>query len=362
MSNKISYSKISKYMQCPMAYKYYYIDKLRSRTNKASLLFGTAIDAAITSLLKTKEKSPIDVFSYFWRFQELQGKKTYLPNCPDIVYAEADYDEELLQERDILELKTKLNLENPIEEINKIYKAKEIVGFKNLQEYDKVVLNYANWLCMYRKGLLMLEAFEKKVLPNIQKVHGVQVHASLKKGEDTLSGFADLVCTWKNSEKPIIMDIKTSMRKYEEDSVLTSPQLSLYVRALSKNYENTRMAGYIVLDKKVKKNRVKICSKCEHNGTGTRFKTCPNIVNDIRCDSVWNEKIKPEVMIDVIVDEIPEQTQKIVMDNLTFINESIKCNNFHRNLQSCKNTFGGLCEYINLCYKNSKEDLIDLEK
>ena len=152
MKNKLSHSASNQFMDCPTKWKYHYVERLRSKTQHAALAFGSAVDAAFTSILKDKEKKAEDVFAYFWRFQEINGKETYLPTATKIVYANSDYDEELLQPEDIRKLAEEFKIESPLLEVAKVYEEKDYAGFDNLPEDRKKLLNYANWLSLYQIG------------------------------------------------------------------------------------------------------------------------------------------------------------------------------------------------------------------
>lgn len=357
MNNRLSHSATNKYMQCPKSYEFHYVKKLRSKYGKAALLFGSAIDKALDYLLRSRDETNT-AFMNAWTNQDINGVSTYLPTCSNIVYADADFDKELLVEEDIKELQQFSKIVDVYSEVENLYKNKKIIGFDKLSEEQKVLLNYANWLCLKRKGLLMVEAIRTKFLPDVEKVYGTQVYVKLENGQgDSIIGYADAVIKHKNYDKPIVIDFKTSTREYAHDSVLYSPQLTLYVHDLSEKYEDTRLAGFVVLDKKIKKNKVKKCSKCGFDGTGKRFASCNNVVNDERCDSPWEEKNSPEANVTVIINEIPEQTEEIVLDNYMNINNSIKNGIFHRNLQSCRQG-AMICEFIDKCYKNKEDGLI----
>jgi len=348
-------------MDCPTKWKYHYVDRLRSKTQHAALAFGSAVDAAITSLLKQSEKNPEDIFAYFWRFQEINGKQTYLPSSTNIVYANSDYDEELLLEEDIFKLKEEFKLENPLAEVQKIYSEKDYLGFDGLPEERKKILNYANWLSLYRKGLLMVQAVREEVMPKIKKMHGAQVYCKLENDVgDLIVGYADMVAEWEGYDEPIIFAFKTSAKDYAIDSVLTSPQLTLYVHSLSNNYSNTRRAGYIVLNKNVRKNRTKTCTKCGYVNEGTSHKTCNNSVEGLRCAGEWKSELDPKIHVQVVIDLIPEKTEQIVLENFDYINASIKNGVYHRNFSSCVKPYGK-CTFYNLCYKDSMDGLEKLE-
>jgi hypothetical protein len=106
------------------------------------------------------------------------------------------------------------------------------------------------------------------------------------------------------------------------------------------------------------KNRKKICSKCNHDGSGGRHKTCANEIEGKRCGGEWTETISPEVYVQFIIDEIPEQTENLVLENIADINTAIKTGHFTRNLSMCTNTYGGPCDYLFLCYKGKMDNLV----
>lgn len=360
MSNvRLSHSSATMFADCSMKWKYWYKDKLRPTTQSAALLFGSAVDQGVNALLKGSDKTPEAMFEYFWRFQDVNGERTYLPKSIDIVYSNTDYDEELLLEEDILKMKEELQLEDPLDSVGKVYKLKDTVGFDNLSPDQKLVLNYANWLCLKRKGLLMIQAVKDEILPNVEEVLSVQEYVKLENSEgDSIIGYVDFVCRWKGYDKPIVFDFKTSSIEYTKDSVLTSPQLSLYVHALSEKY-GTRNAGYLVLSKNVRKNKKKVCSKCNYENEGTSHKTCNNMIEGSRCNSEWNVTLNPKIWVQIIVDEINNIVENNVIDNMDWINKSIKMELFHRNMSSCIKYNGKVkCPFYNKCYNGSEDGII----
>lgn len=370
--NKLSHSAASRYQDCPKSYEYHYIHRIRSKVQSAALLFGTAVDRGIGKILEPSGSHATeakDAFEYAWRFQEVNGKNTYLPKCIDIAYANSDFDVELLLPEDWDKLRADYGHlmgadETPQQVVDGIYERKESVGFERLPEIERTILNHANWLCLRRKGLYMLKAVETQVLPNITEVLGTQVYVTLENSAgDKVIGYADLVCRWRGYDKPVVIDFKTSSREYAKDSVLTSPQLTLYVHSLYEQYQ-TRLAGFVVLSKHLRKNRTKICSVCGNDGTGKRHKTCDNEITGAhgraRCNGAWNETLAPEALVDVIISEIPERTEDIVLQNLDDINTMLKQGMFTRNFSSCIKPWGR-CPYFDKCYKDSDEGLIQLE-
>lgn len=363
MKTKISHSAVSKYQLCPTAYKYHYIDRIRSQYQSAALVFGSALDVALNELLLPTGGDPYEIFINNFKTTKINNEEISVPTYSKLVYSNSDFDFELLTETDHQELST--YLETVRENLATIYdglkKKKTTVGFDKLSDKEKAQYNLFNWYSLKNKGKLMLDAYKQKILPQIEEVLAVQEWVKLVNQDgDEVTGVVDLVARVKD-HGVVILDNKTSAMDYEEDSVLTSPQLSLYVHALSDKYK-TRKAGYIVLKKNLQKNRIKICSKCGYNGGASRAKTCDNIVDEKRCHGSWNETISPEVNIQFIVDEIPTKTEQLVLENYDDINRSIKAGVFHRNLNSCANQYGGPCVYLNLCYKDKTDGLVDLKK
>lgn len=356
MNNRLSHSSMNTYNECPKKWELHYRKRLRSKTTHAALLFGSALDKSVETLVNTRNYAQAElVFDSMWNEQEINGVKTELASSELVVYANSDYDKDLLIDSD-----WKL-LECNEEDINALYTKKDEVGFDKLHVKEKRKLNLANWLCLYHKGKLMLSAFNEFILPCIEEVYGTQVPVELTNEDgDKLIGFVDMVVKWKGKVDPVIFDLKTSSRLYEDDAVTTSQQLCLYTYALSEQFK-TKNAGFIVLNKHIRKNKTKICSVCGYDGSGASHKTCPNEVDGKRCKGEWAIKIDPTVFTQVLIDEIPSRLEEIVLENLNSINSCIKHDIFPRSLTSCKAAYGK-CAYYNLCLKNTQEGLIETEE
>lgn len=366
-NNRLSHSSVTRFQNCPKSYEYHYIERLRPKISSAALLFGSAVDTMIQVLLQntklpvSEQKDPEQIFKYHWTNAEINEQSVYLPTYTNIAYSKSDFDRDLISDehKEIIILAYGPEWENKLNAI--LDKQKQKIPFKFFKKEEKELLNICNWACLHRKGLLMLDAVKKKVIPRIKEVMSVQQYVKLENSnEDSVIGYADLVCRFTDNPTPVIIDFKTSSIDYDEDAVLTNPQLTLYVHALSDQFENTRKAGFIVLHKHIIKNKKKICVKCDYDGTGTRFKTCNNEVNAHRCDGNWIETIDPEVKIQFIMDEIPTKTEEIIIQNIDDINIAIKNDTFVRNLGSCVKPYGK-CEFYSKCYQGKDDDLIKLD-
>lgn len=365
MTNRLSHSAATKFQSCAQEYKFHYIDKLRPKTTSSALLLGTAVDKAFEALVQGKE-SPEAVFEKAWTFQEINKQMQHLPECELLRYSNSDIDLDLVSESDIAKFNSWLEQNDANKRewssyFSSIQSQKKEFGYEALCPLDLRFYNYVAWHILRTKGLLMCTALREQVLPKISRVLGTQVPIELTNADgDSIIGFADLVCEWRDEGNDVmIMDLKTSSITYEDDAVLMSPQLSLYVHALYEKFQ-TRKAGFIVLSKKVIKNKVKVCSACKHNGTKSRARTCDNEIEGKRCGAEWSETFSPSIYVQFVTDIVPEQTENIVLENMDFINQSIKNGVFHRNLSNCVRPWGK-CSYFNLCYKNDNNDLINLE-
>lgn len=364
MNNSLSYSQLTKYMFCPASWEYHYKKKVRDTKLHAALPFGSAVGKAVEELVKTRDLFEAEqVFMTNWSAQEIEKDKPKVDLCtnPNLVYANSDFDFELIDKYDILALNTMWKCSDVTDlqrKIEQVYKDKDYIGFDDLPKLQKEFLNSVNWFSMKTKGLVMLQSFNEHILPKITKVYGTEIKAELKNADgDEIIGYADIVCDFKGIDKPVVFDFKTSARDYEKDSVVTSPQLSLYLHALSDQFNDTRYAGYIVLKKQILKNKIKICRRCGYDASGGTHKTCPNEIVGNRCHGDFNTTIRPSATIQVLVDKIPERTEDIVMSNFDMINKSIKAGIFHRNFSNCIDSKRGKCPFYDLCYHNKMDGL-----
>lgn len=334
MPNRLSHSACTKFKYCSKAWELYYIEKYRPKQVGSALLFGNAIGKSFELLLNTKNLKEAQIlFDKNWEEQEINGVVTKLKTCKDILYSRYDMDKDL---------------------------------------------GDTPWETLKTKGYLMLTTFNDELLPKITKVYSTEEKVELQSGEDISIGFADAVVEFEGYDKPIVLDFKTASWRYEMGSVQKSEQLSQYLHSLGPKY-NTRLAGYAVFLKSIKKNKTKVCPECGNIGTGTKFKTCNNTVKgivsknkqgvydaylgEVRCNTEWVETMDPKCELQVIIDEIPEEFELSVIDGVGEINDRINAGDIHCEYSKCNNNgWGRACEYRNFCLNNDSSDLIKLEK
>lgn len=387
---KLSHSRIKLYTECPRKFFYHYVQNYKAKEYKAFFLFGSAIDYGLNTLLETKDiEKAIKAFDKSFRYNFINNVGTYIPTAMNVVYAEADFDKDLLKEEDIdqyVNLRIKLNVnllcinqDDIRNELNSILERKANKGFRNLSNEDKQLYSMANWLSLRRKGHIMIESYNKKIVSKIKEVIAIQAKTSLKNAKgDALDGILDLIVKWEDG-KTYLMDNKTSAREYKQDAASVSQQLIIYYKSAKKDY-NLDGIGFFVMYKNILKNKVKICSKCGKNGSGQRHKTCDAVVNpytdkdlenmnkvgtiiemkETRCNGIWIETIDPECDIDVIFDIVSESAENLVMETVTGANEGIKNEIYKPNLNAC-GTGEFRCQFFNKCWKGSEEDIIKVE-
>jgi len=354
---KFSYSAINTYTQCGYKYKLRYRNKLKSKYLSGALAFGSAIDNALNVLLTTKDESKAkDEFLKHWNFQFINKVYTPLKDSELLVYAETDYDIDLLKEED----KEELNKLNPLwqQEYSDILENKKSKGWENIPIEKKKFYNMMNWLSMRHKGLIMIHSYNKEIIPTIEEVIVVQKEQSLSNEDgDTLIQYLDLIAKLKDG-RTILFDNKTSARDYDPDQALRSPQLISYYHSSKDEYKLDGI-GFYVLKKNILKNKIKTCSVCGYDGTKGRARTCDDVQGGIRCSGEWDIKINPKCYIQTIINEVPPSAEDLVIEAFDSAAENIKKENFYKNLSACKNG-PIICEYYNHCWWNKNDDVIEV--
>lgn len=301
----LSHSACNKYMNCPKEYDYHYNERIRPTTKSSALLFGSAIDKAIETLIVTKSKTKAkDVF-----------KKEFIEE-PNIVYHEKDLDLELITQ----------------------------------DQLDKNGPYYS----LREKGIIMIDSFHEHMLPRIVDVLATQVDTTFESDNVDFKSIPDLICRLDDGQI-YLLDIKTTSVPYDWDSVKKSTQLAAYKALYEAKYGVARY-GYITLSKNIKKNRQKICEDCGFVGTGTRFKKCNNVRNG-RCDGEWIESILPECVVTLITDTISDDFANSVMYNVSVIAENIAAGKYHKNFNACKRGKESYCDFYGLCHKGTMQGL-----
>lgn len=346
MSLKLSHTAIEKYKLCPQMYKLHYIDKLRPTEIPSPLFFGSAVDEAVSVLLEGGSLEDAKaMFDKCFRVFQFNGDANDLPDNPLCFYYKSDFDWRLLRDEDIEKINEKAGCEL---DIPAFYNA-----VRDGECDDKSLFNLINWLSLYRKGVLFVEAYEEQVMPNIEKVHSIQGKISLKNDEgDEIRGFLDFTADWKG-EGFVVFDNKTASKKYPNNSVVTSQQLTIYCED-----QGHDKAGYIVMIKALKWVKESTCIKCD-NVVYSNHKTCPNLMTKKRCGGELTSRNYPKVEIQVVIDRLKEGTTEEIFSSIQTVAAEIKDSEFEQNRDSC-HQFGRKCPYYDNCRNGSENDLVRL--
>lgn len=344
---KISFSQVRLYGECGKKYQLRYKNGYYEKYQSSALSFGSAIDAALNSLLEERDETKaLAAFYKAWDFGRVGASSDLQPLQKNerLVYAESDFDADLLTEEDVA-----LIGQDWLQRYKSIQDDKKDRGWDNLTSQQRQYYNYVNWLCLRRKGPILISSYAEKVLPKIKKVLAVQAKRELSNGEDSIDMYLDLVAEMEDGKR-YLLDNKTAARPYEPDAAARSPQLILYYHAVKDEFKLDGV-GFIVMAKNISKNKIKTCSVCTHDGTESRAKTCDNVVNGKRCSGEWMIDIDPECRIDVLLSKVSERAEDIVMENFDEVNNAIKSNVFTRNMGSCVTGYGK-CPYYGICWHN----------
>lgn len=317
MSIRISYTANEKYQNSPMAYYLHYIKKIREERVGSALPFGNAIDNAINEILRNKMhnkplmENVVSIFENAMTFQTINGIEEDFRTSENIKFYKNDIDEDILIPEDQ-------------ELLDKAY--------------------HMGWVCLRRKGLLILDAYIKQAIPHLQNIVAVQDTVAIEDEDGNyISGFIDFVAQFKldesivdpltdegqamlalkkYNEKIIIFDNKTSSQRYKQDSVRLSKQLATYFENPNSNY-NAEFAGYVVIPKKFRKKK------------------------------------EPKIPIEFIIDTVSSETVDDIFAEYADTIAGIKAEQFQCNMGVCqKLPFG--CPYMRYCQSGCMDGLVDL--
>lgn len=272
-----------------MAWKLKYIDGWVSTSIDSPLFFGSALDEAFSFLLLKKKEllteeeltllTTKDQWQVYDEFMNSQNGVD-IPTNPLVNYSANDFDPDFMKAKD---LKALTAFDPEITDHFAFYQEcrESIKNKKKLSLEDQKLFNYMNWLSLYNKGLELLKAYEKEVLPQIHRVYSIQKNAHLENASgDVIRGKIDFIASFiDRPDVPVICDNKTSSKPYSDDSVKESLQLAIYCES-----EETDQAAYVVVEKNVRKKEPKvriniIKDTVSEDSFISAFKTVDNALN-----------------------------------------------------------------------------------
>lgn len=313
-------------MQCPFSYDAYYNKGIQPCKTSSALAFGKSIDSALNAILlgSNNPLSEYDKTMSEYQLGTIEPHKN-------------DYDNELLVSEDKKELlKLLFDYGYTEEQIELIRTAVNKSDFSNpdLAVGVDIVIRRS----LRAKAILFFEAYREQVLPYIEKVYSVQKPSG--------AGYLDAHVKWKGLGN-VIIDHKTASKRYPNNAVEYSAQLTMYAAN-----ENVNKAVFVVFSKEINKNRIKFCSNsnCKHI-CDSRHRTCP------KCGSEWINTINSKCDIQIVHGEITERMKEVAKELQTEVKRAVEMKIFPCNINICNNQYGKPCAYRDLKWKNSMEGL-----
>jgi len=294
-------------------------------------MFGSAMDSALNALLESKGEDPMEAFSKTLGEYQLGT----------VTFSKYDYDGELLDEETRADLLSMLSTFG--------YKGDDIDGLVSslmskpeLTENQTRALDTVQRRVFTIKAKLILDKYKTAVLPYISKVYNVQKRSG--------PGFLDATVEWVNRGK-VILDNKTSSRLYPDNAVEYSAQLSMYAAE-----ENISAVAFVVMNKTINKNRIKLCAVCGHRANGSH-KSCNNEVDGVRCNGPWNVSISPEAEIQIVHGDITPEQMNVAAELQREVARAVEAKIFPCNVANCNSQYGKPCEYRDLKWKGDMTGL-----
>lgn len=345
MSSKrpLSISAAKKYSQNPFEYFLHYVMRLRPKYKMSYFIFGGIVDKPFNALLEGKSlNEALEIGE--------EAVKQFL--VENVQFIPSDYDGEILDSSVVESLDREFkklgwtgdNVHSLISELlNK--------PFNTLSENQKRALQLACYESLRVKARLMIEAYSKKVMPHLSEIQEVQQQRIWKdnKGNE-YTGIPEFRAKYKG--KLHTFDNKTASnvyRDYPEDVVAHNVQLATYTNVTGDNH-----AAFAVLNKHVKKNRVRTCSQCKKVCFNPRVKTCDQSVKGARCGGSFNETISPDIEVVIRTGQIDNSEKQFIAKSMAQIAEAIEKKVFPHALEVCE---PGRCPYWNYCRTGSMEGL-----
>lgn len=356
----VSYSAAARFKSCPQ--KYYLSKRFQDRRISSALPFGKAVEMGVSALLEGKDlQFAQDVFQQHWTQEHLKGNdyRQIFDNL-DLQFYASDFDKNLFTHEDeaqldgwaeeLLEERSRSWLE-VFDDINTQIKDDREVSDAQLAFYNRVI-----WSCCRIRGIVMLDAFNREILPQIdltRKEHfSAQREISMTNEEgDRIVGYIDYVVFMKDHGW-VILDLKTAGMSYNMHKIDTSEQLRTYVAAIGDEI-GSRKAGYAVLLKKVKLD--KVCNKCgaEKQGMAKKCKS-------EGCDGEYS-KATPRGETQLLIKDFKDEELDDILEDYMNVAVAMKNEVNFKNTESCF-AFGRKCEYYDHCWKRKQlEEIGHLE-
>lgn len=343
---RISYSSADTFKECPQ--KFWNQKTHKMRAESSAFGFGSAFESGVEVLLKGGTlKEAQETFLEQWHTKpenRWEGQKQ-LFDSEDMFFYQSDYDKFLIgdeEQKTITEWYAEVYGSLP--KLDPVTWAEKLMDdIKNNVPIDKKDTRFVHrvfWLCHSLRGPLMIEAFQKDILPQIEEIVSMQKEISVENDEgDIVTGYIDFIVKLKGVDGLVIMDLKSAGKLYEEHDIVASDQLGIY--ALS---EGIRKIGYWVVLKKIKYD-VK-CDKCGHLRDNGRLKNCAKD----KCKGKYTVR-SPFAGTQVLTRDLTDEFLESIQRDYSEVLMAVKNEVIWKNKKSCFN-YGTRCEFYDHCWNN----------
>jgi len=209
---------------------------------------------------------------------------------------------------------------------------------------------------MKYKGYYIIESIKKYILPKIDNVIAIQQKVEGDINKSDYIGYIDLIAKvnahtmdGKLVSRPVVIDIKTSARPYDDDRIDYSEQLMMYLAHVKEELK-TNYVGYIVFVKNIPKDY--ICPECGwKRPKSSKVFNCNNKSSGKRCNvklQKFPKAPKPQIQIKNIAHEKMTEFIKSTIDWAKTIENAKETNSFPKNFKACKDF--GLCDCWDTCH------------
>lgn len=354
MNNKtpirLSYSKVAMYKDSP---HHYWCSLTHEPIMQASAFaFGAAFEAGVTALLEGKtleEASQIFETEWHTRPANKWEDERQIFDSQTIFFYQSDYERDILEKEDLKQIdKWFLELVKDVKADSLEYAENLFDRIKNnekLSDNDRIFMNRVFWISCKKRGPLMLKAFKEQLMPEIEEVIAAQKPIALETEDgNVITGYIDYIVKLKGHSKPIIMDLKSAGRPYDQHQLISSDQLGIYALA-----EDLNTVGYWVVLKKVTFETS--CDKCGHLRTNSRKTKCES------CETGKYTVKTPKVGTQTLIHEITAKRLEIIAKDYSEVMTAVANGLDWRNPKACV-AYNTHCDFYENCING--KDLDDI--
>lgn len=349
---RISYSAVNTFKKCPS--KMYLSKQYKPIKQTSAFGFGAAVESAVEHLLRGGSlEEAYGIFKDQWKIRpknKWEKAKPIFDNA-EIEYYNSDFDKNLIDDIaiEVFDMWAKevmgreeQNYFDFVSNVQDKLKQDHPVGQKELRLFNRIM-----WYCCRKRGPLMIKAFRDELLPIVEEVIACQKPVNITNTDkDRLTGYIDFILKLKDVDGPVVIDLKTAGKAYEEHDLDASDQLRIYAAA-----EQINNIGYLIVRKDIKHD--KICTDCGHVRENGRLTNCAECYDKKAKTGGKYLNTKSYAITQVLVKTITDEEMEETIEDFSEVLDAIKNGIRWKNPNSCFD-YNRKCEYYDHCWKGKK--------